>query len=102
MAKIKLSSMFDDIYGRFGGFIFRRSPQGRTLLSRVPNMKRVRWSKAQKAHRQLFKEASAYAKIALKDPEMLAHYQEIARQQNGKPYNMAISAYFKVLKLLDE
>jgi hypothetical protein len=102
MAKITLNTVFDEMYGRFGGFIFRRSLKGRLFLSRVPNMKRVRWSKAQKLHRQRFGRASAYAKAAMKDPELLAYYQELARQRNSRAYNMAVSEFFTVQKLLKE
>lgn len=102
MAKIKLSTVFEEINGRFAGFIFRRTPRGKAFLSRVPNMRPVHWSKAQKAHRQLFKKASAYARAAMKDPQKLAYYQELARQRNSKPYNMAISDYFAVIKMLRE
>ena len=102
MAKIKLSSLFEELSGRLGGMIFKRTAVGKSYMSRVPNMSRVKWSKAQKAHRKRFKEAVAYAKEALQDPEMFAHYQELARRQNSKPFNMAVSEYFKVLKKMGE
>ena len=102
MAKITLSSMFSDLYGRIGGFVFRRSRKGRTILSRYPNMSRVKWSKAQKAHRQRFKAAVVYAQAAMQDPVKKAYYEQIALERDSIPFNMAMSEYFKVLKAGEE
>lgn len=101
MAKITLSAVFDELYGRFGGFIFRRSSKGRMFLSRVPNMKRVRWSKAQKAHRRRFKAAVVYARAAMKDPVKKAYYEQMALERDSIPFNMAVSEYFKILKAVE-
>lgn len=46
-------------------FVYRTSPSGKVYLSRCPDMSRFKWSKAQKAHRQRFKEAHAYAQAAM-------------------------------------
>ena len=101
MANIRISSVFDELYGRFGGFIFRRSWKGSMVLSRVPNMKRVRWSKAQKEHRRRFKAAVAYASAAMKDPVRKAYYEQIALERDSIPFNMAISEYFRILKAVE-
>lgn len=98
MAKIKLSTLFTELYGRVGGLVFKRSRRGKTIIARSPNMSRVRWSQAQKAHRQRFREAVTYAHAALKDPERSALYEKIARERDSTPFNMAVSDYFAVLR----
>ncbi len=102
MAKITVSSMFSDLYGKIGGFVFRRSRKGKTILSRRPNMSRVKWSPAQKAHRRRFKAAVAYAHAVLKDPIRKAYYEQIALERDSIPFNMAISDYFAVMKMLKD
>jgi hypothetical protein len=101
MAKITVSSMFSDLYGKLGGFVFRRSRKGKTILSRRPNMSRVKWSKAQKEHRRRFRAAVAYARAAMKDPVKKAYYEQIALERDSIPFNMAVSEYFKILKAVE-
>jgi hypothetical protein len=57
----------------------------------------VKASKAQKDHRQLFREASLYASAAVADPDLRPIYVEMAIN-NGKnpkrPFDMASSDYY--------
>ena len=57
-------------------------------------MSRVNWSPAQKAHRKFFKECAAYAKRAVRDPELRQFYLDMAKksqQSKGRPYDMALA-----------
>ena len=60
-------------------------------------MSNVQWSDAQRTHRQQFRKANDYAKAAMANPEMRAMYEEMAREQNKRPYHLAVSDYFKRL-----
>ena len=90
MAKITLSPIFQEIRGKLGDFVFRRTHTGEVILSKIPDMSKVKWSKAQKAHRQRFRKAVAYAKAAL------------AAKMNKRPFDMAVSDYFKGNDLLSK
>jgi hypothetical protein len=92
--------MFKEAHGKFGDFVLRRSRNGKTTLSKVPDMSQVKWSKAQQEHRQRFKEAVAYAKAAMADPQVRAAYESLAAKQHRRPYDLAISDYFKGRNLL--
>jgi hypothetical protein len=50
-------------------------------------------SEAQAAHRQRFKEAVAYAKAAIADPDTRATYKRRAANENRLPYQLALSDY---------
>ena len=65
MGKIILHSMVQSAQGKMGNVVFRRSHTGVMTLIKLADMSHVRWSKAQQAHRQRFKEAVAYAKTLL-------------------------------------
>lgn len=65
MAKIILNPMIKQIRGKMGNVVFRVSPTGKQTLMKLPDMSRVKWSKAQKEHRRRFKKAVAYAKASL-------------------------------------
>ena len=100
MAKIKLNPLFDGISGRVGDVVFKKSPNGETIISKYPDMSRVQWSDAQKAHRERFKLANAYAKAAMADPQVRAIYEEIAAQEGTAAYAAARADYFKGKDLL--
>ena len=74
MAKVTLNPILDDIRGKIGDYVLRRAPSGKLILSKAPDMSRVKWSKTQKENRQCFKEATAYAKAAMAEPYVRARY----------------------------
>jgi hypothetical protein len=95
MAKIKLSRGYESLHGKLGGFVIRQSSSGEHYMSVAPDMSEVKWSAAQKAHRQKFREAVAYARAALADPQARVYYRERAAQEKKRPYNLALSDGFK-------
>jgi hypothetical protein len=62
----------------------------------------VKWSKAQEAHRQRFKEAVAYARAAMAEPKVRRRYEKMAAKSQKRPYDMAISDFFKGRNLLSK
>ena len=99
MAEVKLNSIIDSIQGELEGYVFRRTPSGRTFISKKPDMSGVKSSPAQKAHRENFKQAVAYAHLAKNDPEMWAFYEQAAKNAQSQPFRLAVSAYFRVQNL---
>jgi hypothetical protein len=83
-----------------GDVVFKRSPNGETIITKRPDMSKVKWSPTQKAHRKRFKQASAYAKAAMADPKIRAMYEKKAAKAHKRPRDLAISAYFKGKDLL--
>ena len=63
-------------------------------------MPRVKWSKKQKENRQRFKEAVTYAKMAMAEPEVRAHYEKRAAEEGKRPYDLVLSDYLKGKNLL--
>ena len=102
MAKIKLNPVIMDIRGKSGNLVFRRSRKGEIYLIKRADMSKVKWSKAQKAHRRRFKAATAYAKAAMAEPKVRAQYEKLAAKQNRSPFFVAVSDYFKGNNLLKE
>ena len=92
--------MIQDVRGKLGGYVFRRAYTGELTIIKRADMSNVRWSKAQKAQRQRFKEAVAYAKAALADPKVRKVYEKAAAQQGKRTYDLAKSDYFQGRNLL--
>ena len=95
MAKITFNPLVMRIQGKVGNAVLRLCHTGEFQFASVPDMSRVKWSEAQKEHRQRFKEAVAYAKAAMKEPQIKAHYVEMAAQKKKRPFDMAVSDHFK-------
>ncbi|CAG1002295.1 hypothetical protein ANAEL_03059 [Anaerolineales bacterium] len=100
MAKIILNPMIQGAQGKMGNVVFRRSHTGEMTLIKLADMSHVKWSKAQKAHRQRFKEAIAYAKAAMAEPKVRALYEKSAAKEHKRPFSLAVSDYFKGRNLL--
>jgi len=102
MAKITLNPIIQQAQGKMGNIVFRRSHTGGMTITKLPDMSKVKWSKAQKAHRQRFKEAVAYAKAAMAKPKVRAKYEKAASKQGKRPFDLAVSDYFKGNDLLSQ
>ena len=102
MAKVVLNPMLEEIHGKQGNLVFRRSRKGDIYTIKRADMSKVKWSKAQKAHRQRFKEATAYAKAVMADPKVRAKYEKAAPKQGKSPFFLAVSDYLKGRNLLSE
>jgi hypothetical protein len=85
MAKILLNPLFGKPSGKIGNLVFRQHADGTTILSRAPAKSDRKPSAAQLAHQQRFREAAAYAKNILADPEGMARYQERAKGSDLTP-----------------
>jgi hypothetical protein len=92
--------MVQSAQGKMGNAVFRRSHTGEMTLIKLADMSRVKWTDAQQEHRQRFKEAVAYAKAAMAVSEVRATYEKLAAEQHKRPFDLAVSDYFKGRNLL--
>jgi len=102
MAKVTLNPIITEMHGKTGNLVFRRSPKGEIYAIKRADMSRVKWSQAQKAHRQRFKKATAYAKAAMAKPGVRAIYEKTAAKQGRSAFFVAVSDYFKGNNLLKD
>ena len=79
--------------GRIGNLIFR-SWGKRTVISMTPDYSNRKWSKAQKENRMRFREAMAYSRKTLADPEMRKYYGKRAKGMQTV-WNVAVADYMK-------
>ena len=100
MAKLTLNPAFTAASGKLDSLVLRRAHNGQMSLIKLADMSNVKWSKAQKDHRLRFKQSVAYAKAAMADPTVRAHYEKEAAKQKKRPFDMAVSDYFKDKNLL--
>ena len=100
MAKVELDAPFRRITGKIGKLSYRVM-HGQQTVMKTPDMSRVKWSKKQKANRGRFAEAIAYAKQAMADPRVRAHYQKLAKKADRQPFRVAVSDFCAGNNLLE-
>jgi hypothetical protein len=83
MAKVQLDTALASITGSLGKFVYKhyRNDKRGQVLSRKPDMSRVKWSPAQRAHRQRMKSAAAFHRQVLADPALLKKFTRLAKQK---------------------
>lgn len=97
MAKVSFDPIIRWLTGRIGKLVYRRSHNGKVSAYPAPDMSRVKWSQAQKDHRQRMGEASRYASAAVADPELRPIYVQMAVDHDmnpGRPFDMAVKDYY--------
>ena len=98
MPKAKLNPILVELHGKMGDMVFRRTRNGGVSLIRKADMSNVKWSPAQVANRQRFREAVAYAKQLLADPQVRAIYEETGAKQGKRALEVAVSEYLQKQK----
>jgi len=102
MPRVRLAPFVEEIHGTLNGLVFKRSPKGNTILTKVPDMSNVEWSQAQEDHRKLMAKANDYAHAAMADPKVRAMYEKRAAKENRQAYRVAVSDYYKGKNLLSK
>ena len=100
MPRVRLSPVVEEIHGTLYDVVFKKSSKGNMIVTKRPDMSKVKWSKAQKNQRQRMAQANKYAKAAMADPKVRAKYEKRAVKEHRVPYRVALSDYFKGKDLL--
>ena len=100
MPKVRYQPMVVEIQGTMYDVVFKKSPQGKTIVTKKPDMSGVKWSKAQKDNRKRMRYSNNYAKAAMADPQVRAVYEARAAKEGRVAYNVALSDYWKGKNLL--
>jgi hypothetical protein len=96
MARVIRNNASEKISGRVDQFVFKHYPD-KTVVSKVPDMSRVKWSDKQVNGRELFALASLWATEALSDPDIKAYYQRKAKA-GRTAHNVAMSEFMRLYK----
>jgi hypothetical protein len=100
MVKVILQPGLKELRGKMGDWTYRRM-YGKQTIMKTPDMSRVKWSRAQKANRQRFKEAIRYAHQAMADPKVRAHYEKAGKKAGRQPFRVAVSDFLQGKNLLE-
>ena len=102
MPKVRLKPLIEEIHGTMYDVVFKRSRKGNLIVTKRPDMTKVKASEAQKVQRERFTRANAYAKAALAEPKLRARYEKRAKRQHKRAWDVAMSDYFEGKDLLSK
>lgn len=101
MVKVRLHPPVKSMSGKMGIYTYRYT-RGQQTLMKTPDMSGVKWSEAQKSNRERFRQAIAYARAAMADPEIRAHYETLGKKANRQPFRVAVSDFLEGKNLLEK
>jgi hypothetical protein len=96
MARVNRNNASEKISGRVDQFVFKQYP-GKTVVSKVPDMSRVKWSDKQLEAHDQFRLAASWAKAILSDPDIKAYYHSKAKT-GQTAHNVAVGEYMRLYK----
>ena len=97
MAKLTLHPSFKNLRGAIDGLIIKNTPYGQ-VLSRSPDMSRVRWSPAQIANRKRMHAAAAHYRQVMADPKEAARCLARARKAKMPVSSLVMGEFLKRAK----
>ena len=97
MAKLVLNSVLQQLRGSIDNLVVRRTSHG-AVLSRRPDMSRVKWSSAQKKQRRLMQEAAQHYRTVMEDPKQAARYRSLAARKKIPVSSLVMGEYLKAAK----
>jgi hypothetical protein len=76
MARLKRNSLLNALQGTIGKEIVFKQYADKVVVSKFPDMSKVKTTKRQRQQRDLLKEANAYASAIKRDPKLRAKYEK--------------------------
>jgi hypothetical protein len=102
MPRVRFKPMVVEIQGTMYDVVFKKSSRGKTIVTKKPDMSKVKWSLAQKDNWNRMSQANQYAAAAMAHPGVRAIYEKRAAKEHRVPYRLAVSDYFKGKNLLSK
>lgn len=93
MAEAKDNIVTHGLRGKLGDLIVFKRYGDRTIVSKVPDMSRVKKSEKQKVENNKFREAALYARSQMADPVAKAEYAAKIKGMQ-RAYNLAIADFY--------
>ena len=99
MARLNKDSLLNALQGTIGKEIVFKQYADKTIVSKYPDMSKVKATKRQKAQRDLLKEANAYASAVLRDPELRKKFEKKLKRGESV-FHEAKKEFFERVKRL--
>jgi hypothetical protein len=99
MAHVKNSPLLEGVSGTIAELVIKKYGNN-TVITRKPDMSRVKRTALQQYYQKVFKEAVIYARAARRDPRKKAAFEKILKPGQDI-YHAALSHYLRKAKMQD-
>src|SRR6476660_5351360 len=99
MAHSNNNPLLEGFSGAIGELVVKHYPNGKTVITKKPDMSQVKRSELQKVYQSKFVEAVAYARSAERDPEKKVAFEKVLKKGQDV-YHTALSNFLR--KSIDE
>lgn len=99
MAVVKKNVFLKGLSGKVGNMVFKQMPNGKTVVTTVPESNREHDTEARKATRSTFADAVRYGQAVLADEDAVAYYKKYGGKKCNT-YNAAIRDYKRKPEIL--
>ena len=96
MARTKNNTLLKNVHGSVGELVVKQYAYG-TVITKKPDMSKVKKSESQKKEQNNFKDAVAYAQTIIRNKETKAAYA-LKLKKGETVYHAAIREYLKQVK----
>ena len=94
MAHSTNNPVLEGFSGRIGTLVVKRYPNGKIVLTKMPDMSSVKQSELQKIYQSKFAEAVKYARAAKRDPLKKAAFEKVLKDGQDV-YHAALSSFLR-------
>ncbi len=92
MAKVRLNPILEQVRGKVGDLVFKRSGEG-VIISRKPDFSERQLSEAQTAAQERFRQAALYGKMVMADPQTKKLYEDAAKAKGQPLFSLTVADF---------
>lgn len=93
MAKVRLNPILEQVRGKVGDLVFKRSGD-HVIISRKADLSEHQPTGPQLAAQERFRQAALYGKMVMVDPETKQVYEEAAKTKGQPLFSLTIADFF--------
>jgi len=94
MAHSKNNPILEGFSGKIGNLVVKQYPNGKIVITKLPDMSSVKHSKLQSIYQNKFAEAVKYARAAKRDPLKRAAFEKVLKDGQDV-YHAALSSFLQ-------
>ena len=94
MAHSKNNPLLEGVSGKIGNLVIKQYPNGKIVITKLPDMSSVKRTELQSIYQNKFAEAVKYARAAKRDPLKSAAFEKVLKDGQDV-YHAALSSFLQ-------
>jgi hypothetical protein len=93
MAKVRLNPILEQVHGKVGDLVFKRSGD-EVIIARKQDFSNREPSEAQLAVQERFRQAALYGRLVMADPDTKKLYEDAAKAKGQPLFSLTVADFF--------